>query len=102
MGINLAFDTRTIKTRFMKGLICSEMYNILAYYYSNREIAHHPISFEDAIYSQGFINAVERGLIPEIYEYHEAHLRKQDKEYHHIIDNDTCYVMYFKEIEDEL
>ena len=45
---------------------------------------------------------VERGLIPEIYEYHEAHLRKQDKEYHHIIDNDTCYVMYFKEIEDEL
>lgn len=84
----------------MNGFFCDEMYNILVDYYSNHEVAHHPIVFEEAIYSQGFVSAVERGLKPEISQYHEAHLSKSEKEYHHIIFNDTCYVMYFSELED--
>ena len=52
-------------------------------------------SFDDAIYSDGFIYAVESGLIPDFHSIQESFLPKKDKEYHHVILNDECYIMYF-------
>jgi hypothetical protein len=51
--------------------------------------------FDNAIYSDGFINAIESGLIPDFNTLQPTCNAKNDKEYHHLILNNECYIMYF-------
>ncbi len=90
---------KTIKkqTRFMNGNIDVEgqIYDILVSEYGINEVMSLGIDFDSAIYSDGFINAINNGLVPSIENIHESFSGKLDKEYHHIIIDDKCFVMYF-------
>ena len=93
----MKLNTKTAETRLMKGYKCDEMFDVLADYFSMPEVAHHVIDFSDAIYSDGFILAVENEMIPDITDYEVAGSRSKEQEFHHIIYNDVCYKIYFKE-----
>lgn len=88
--------TKEINTRSMQGLkdVDGEIFNILCSHYSMDEIFESKIADEDAIYSRGFINAIEMGLIPTL-EVVSNHALKGDIEYHHFILNDECYCALF-------
>jgi hypothetical protein len=88
--------TRKVNTRFMTGNIDVEcvIYDIMANTYGMMVICECGIDFEDAIYSDGFIYAIESGLIPEL-EIVKNYDKRGDQEYHHLIINDECFRMYF-------
>lgn len=75
--------------------------DILIQEYDHKRVIFHEIDFSDAIYSNGFISAIERGAIPQIEGIHPSYQRKREGEYHHLIFNDECYCVYFKDDEDE-
>lgn len=87
--------TTKVHTRFMDGNKTTEVFDILSEHYGMNVVCNHKIDYEAAIFSNGFINAIEDGLIPILGSEHESFKQKQDKEYHHFILNDECYVVYF-------
>ena len=89
---------RKIDTRFMKGNIdldC-EIISIMIDKYGMKEVILSDFNFDNAIYSDGFIDAVKVGMIPVLGSETKSHLPKNEKEYHHVIVNNECYVMYFE------
>ena len=86
---------RKVNTRFMSGNKDNEgvVFNVLMNAYGKGAILS-DIDFDNAIYSNGFVSAIESGLIPEL-EIIPSFMPKKDKEYHHVIINDECYIMYF-------
>jgi len=89
--------TEKINTRFMQGNkdIDCEIFDIMIDNYGHEKVLlENDINFEDAIYSNGFIHAIENGLIPTL-ELISSIESKRPQEYHHIIINDECYIMYF-------
>ena len=89
-------ETRKANTRFMNGNIDVEgvIFDLLVDNYGMSEVCNSIISFDEAIYSDGFILAIENGKIPEL-GIVENCKKNTSKEYHHVIYNDECYVMYF-------
>jgi hypothetical protein len=92
----MKINTRNKETRFMNGNIDidGEILDILIEEYGQKDVLFSDFDTDNAIYSDGFISAIEEGLIPEL-ELFESHKAKYDKEYHHVIINDDCYVVYF-------
>lgn len=90
--------TRKTTTRFMNGNIDvdGEILDILTSEFGMPVVMECEINFDDAIYSDGFIHAIESGLIPQIDTISKSFERKKEGEYHHLIYNDECYVIYFK------
>lgn len=90
--------TRNTTTRFMNGNIDvdGEILDILTAEFGMAVIMECEIDFSDAIYSDGFIHAIESGLIPQIDTISKSFESKKEGEYHHVIYNDECYVIYFK------
>lgn len=86
---------KQVSTRFMEGYKGSEMFDILAENFGMSEICSCGIDFEEAIFSRGFVNAVESGKMPILDSLTESYKMKRNEEYHHIIIDDECYVMYF-------
>ena len=83
--------TRKINTRFMNGNI--DVDGVIA------DIINNEFSFvcwDHAIFSDGFISAIEDGLIPQINTIELSCKAKSYGEYHHFIYEDECYVVYFK------
>ena len=91
--------TRTTTTRFMNGNIDvdGEIMDILTAEFGMAAVMESEIDFSDAIYSDGFVNAIESGLIPQIDTISKSFESKKEGEYHHVIYNDECYVIYFKQ-----
>ena len=89
--------TQKIKTRFMSGNIDVEgvISDILCNEYGCGVVYGLGFSFDDAIYSDGFISAIESGLIPNINKIELSFKARKSGEYHHIIINDECYNVYF-------
>ena len=88
--------TQKVNTRFMDGHKTSEVFDILVEKFGMIEVVHSPVDFEEAIYSAGFIHAIESGLTPVSLEVIPSHLSKRNAEYHHVIIDNECYVMYFE------
>ena len=88
--------TQRQNTRFMQGNIDVEgvIFDLLVDNYGMNEVCNSIISFDEAIYSDGFISAIENGKVPEM-EVVENCKKNMSKEYHHVIYNNECYVMYF-------
>lgn len=88
--------TRKVETRFMRGNIDVDgcIFDLLVERYGMSEVCSSIISFDEAIYSDGFICAVESGKTPGL-EVIEDFKKNTSREYHHVIYNDECYVMYF-------
>ena len=53
---------------------------------------------DKAIYSNGFISAIEEGKIPmlKLYPTDSHRFHNELEEYHHVIINDECFNVYFK------
>ena len=89
--------TRNTTTRFMNGNIDvdGEIMDILTAEYGMAAVMECEIDFSDAIYSDGFVHAIENGLVPQIETIQKSFENKKSGEYHHVIYNDECYVIYF-------
>ena len=90
--------TRKVNTRFMDGNIDVEgaIFDALLDKYSREEVFASMLCDDNIIYSDGFVSAIERGLVPCLDRIQEAFDSKIDEEYHHFIIEDKCYVIYFK------
>lgn len=92
-------ETTNCSTRFMNGKKISNIIDILSEDYSMCEIFGCGIDFEEAVYSLGFVNALEEGLVPDLSRIYPSFAPVYDGEYHHLVYNDECYEVYFKEAE---
>lgn len=90
--------TRKVKTRFMNANVDvdGDIANLLIAEYGMIEVLNCGIDFDEAFYSDGFIYAIEEGKIPTLNSICESFLGKKHGEYHHLIHEDKCYVMYFE------
>ncbi len=72
--------------------------DILMEEYGQREVLMSDFDTDNAIYSNGFIQAIEDGKIPML-ELHktDSHRFYNDlNEYHHVIISNECFNVYFK------
>ena len=90
--------TRDKQTRFMNGNIDldGEVLDILVEKYGHGIVYSCGFDFSDALYSDGFVTAIEDDLTPIIDSITPSYIRKSEDEYHHVIFNNECYVMYFE------
>ena len=92
--------TRNINTRFMQGNIDTKgaIYDLLVESHGQRAVLESNFDTDNAIYSNGFITAVEEGKIPELtlHSTDSHRMFSELEEYHHVIINDECYNVYFK------
>jgi hypothetical protein len=99
----MKLKTRNKETRFMNGNIDidGEILNILINEHGQKAVYSSDFDTDNAIYSDGFISAIEEGKIPML-ELHSTDSQRrfnQLEEYHHVIINDECYNVYFKDAE---
>jgi len=92
--------TRTVNTRFMRGNIDVDghIFNVLANEYGMSKVCASDFDTDTAIYSDGFIDAIEDGKTPvlELFPTDSHRFYSKYTEYHHVIIDDTCYNIYFK------
>lgn len=90
--------TRKANTRFMNGnidvdgVICDLLVNANGW----DAVMSTGITFDDVIFSDGFVGALENGLTPVLSTIEKSFMQKKSNEYHHFIFEDECYVMYFE------
>lgn len=89
-------NTRNIQSQFMSGNIDidGEILNILIDAHGQKNVYLSDFDTDNAIYSDGFISAINSGLVPEL-ELSKSFESKRNQEYHHVIINDECYFVYF-------
>lgn len=74
-----------------------DIYQLLIDTYGHEAVLNSKIGTEDdCIYSDGFIRAIESGLIPSLELKDTDSWRFSSEEYHHVIINDECYNVEFK------
>lgn len=84
-----------VNTRFMQGVKTQEVFEILTSIFGMAEVCRHSADFEEAIYSAGFMRAIDNERMPSSLELIPSYRPKRDGEYHHVIVDGECYVMYF-------
>jgi hypothetical protein len=91
-------STRKVNTRFMSGNldINNDIFYILVDKYGMGKLMNNIIDYNEAIYSDGFIRAIEDGKTPILDSEVESWKPKSGSEYHHLIYDDICYVVYFE------
>lgn len=72
------------------------IHDLMIDHYGHSEVYTSGICFDEAIYSDNFIDAIEEGLIPDINRIEKSYNAKGFGEYHHLIFDDECYSVYFK------
>jgi hypothetical protein len=84
----------------MDGNKTTEVFELMCEEYGmNAMCCETQFDYEEAIFSNGFIHAMENGMMPILGSEREEHERKRNnEEYHHFIHEGECYVVYFKEI----
>jgi hypothetical protein len=93
-------QTTTVNTRFMNANKSDDVIDILEDHYGSSELYNGEIDFCEALFSNGFILAMENGLIPVLGTHELAHKRiNGGQEYHHFIFEDKCYHIFFTEAE---
>lgn len=72
--------------------------DILISEYGQKTVLFSDFDTDNAIYSNGFISAIESGKIPmlELHPTDSHRFYHEDNEYHHVIINDECFNVYFK------
>jgi hypothetical protein len=94
------FDMQKVKVSFMTGNkdLNGLVDSVLTDNYSMKEILDSDIDFDNAIYSDGFIEAICDGLVPVLELYSTIYKKGYEQaEYHHVCINNECFKMYFKE-----
>ena len=92
-------NTRSKRTRFMNGNIDvdGEIFDILVNEYGMKKILESNFDTDNAVYSDGFIRAIEEGKVPtlELHPTDSHRFYNELSEYHHVIINDDCFNVYF-------
>lgn len=90
-------ETLKVNTRFMQGNKTDEIFDILSNEYGMGVVCSSKIDWCESIFSNGFILAVESGMIPILgTEKISDYKNRNGKEFHHFIFNDECYIIYFE------
>ena len=96
----MILNIRKKQTRFMNGNIDVDgiIFDILVDEYGMKEVVFSDFDTDNAIYSDNFILAIKRGAIPtlKLYPTDSYRFHNDLEEYHHVIINDECYNVYFK------
>lgn len=96
---NTTFNFKKKQVSFMNGNVDLDglVNDILIETHGVKAFVESGIDFDNAIYSDGFLDAIEDGLVPTLELHKNTHKAGyiQD-EYHHICINGDCYKMYFK------
>jgi len=96
----MILNTRKQETRFMNGNIDLDavIFDILVEEHGMKAVIESNFDTDNAIYSDGFIKAIENGLVPclELNNTDSHRFTHDFSEYHHVIINDECYNVYFK------
>jgi hypothetical protein len=97
---NTPYQMQEVKISFMNGNkdLDGLVYDTLCENYSQKDLLKCNINFDDAIYSNGFIDAIINGLVPNL-ELHStvSNAGYLQDEYHHIFIGEKCFKMYFTE-----
>lgn len=74
------------------------IFDILVDNYGMKTVVFSDFDTDNAIYSDGFIQAINAGKIPtlELKDTDSHRFYSELEEYHHVIINDECYNVYFK------
>lgn len=80
----------------MNGKKINNIIDLLSENYNIAEIFGCEIDFEEAVYSSGFVNALEEGLVPDLSRIYPSFTPTYYGEYHHLMYNNECYKVYFK------
>jgi|14BtaG_2_1085337.scaffolds.fasta_scaffold00903_11 hypothetical protein len=90
-------NTKKRKTQFMNGNIDVD-YVIMDIMSDNGVDVLNGWDYDNAIYSDGFIDAINDGKIPleKLYPTDSYRFSNKNTEYHHIIFGDECYNVYFE------
>ena len=88
---------RKVSTRFMDANqdVNNIIFDALTDKYSMSEVCNHEFDYCDALFSNGFVSAVSDGRLPILGTEQLSFVAKKKGEYHHVIFNDECYVVYF-------
>jgi hypothetical protein len=93
-------EIRKTTTRFMDGNIDLDnvIFDILTEEHGKGKVFASDFDTDVAIYSNGFIDAIEDGKIPtlELHSTDSNRFHNDLTEYHHVIINDECFNVYFK------
>jgi hypothetical protein len=93
-------EIRKKQTAFMEGNIDLDgiVYHIFIDTYGHAKFFASGFDTEAAIYSNGFIDAIEDGKIPtlDLLPTDSHRFYNELEEYHHVIINDECFNVYFK------
>ena len=75
-----------------------DILDILIDAHGQREVLFSDFDTDNAIYSDGFIKAIEEGKTPmlELHPTDSHRFYNELTEYHHVIINDECFNVYFK------
>lgn len=99
----MILNTRNKETRFMKGNIDlnGDILDILITEHGQRSVLMSDFDTDNAIYSDGFISAIKEGKIPmlKLHQTDSYRFHNELEEYHHVIINNECYNVYFKNAE---
>jgi len=92
--------TKKVKTRFMEGNIDVDgsVFDVICDKIGIEKAMNIDFDFDNAIYSNGFISAINSGLVPDFSTIKKSNSNsnnQNDTEYHHVIVDDNCYVVYF-------
>lgn len=92
--------TRKVQTRFMNGNIDIDnvIYDLLIDEYGHGAVYSSDFDTDNAIYSDGFIRAIENGKVPmlKLSPLDSKWFYNENEEYHHVIINNECYNVHFK------
>jgi len=92
---------KKVETRFMRANKDEEtlVFDSLVEENGMSEVCNNKFCYEDALFSNGFVDAFEDGSLPIL----GSEIKAEDwdkrhcgKEYHYAILNDECYVIFFK------
>lgn len=99
----MKLNVRNKSTRFMQGNIDLDgvIYDVLIDTYGHKAVNSSDFDTDNAIYSDNFIYAIEEGKIPtlELFPTDSHRFHNDLNEYHHVIINDECFNVYFKDAE---
>lgn len=78
-----------------KGNVTSAVFDKMVEVHGMGAVCAHVVDYEAASFSDGFIGAVRRGLLPIMGSEELSPATQKGREYHHFLLNDECYVAYF-------
>ena len=88
-------EIQKVKTRSMDANRTEIVFDILVEKYGMDKVCFDEIDWLEALFSNGFMLAIKEGLTPELGSHKLSGESKYCGEYHHLISNEICYVIYF-------